>query len=219
MKRRIACLLLLLGLPAVGCARMPSTPGPTGAPTRQLIVHFTLAAPVNPSYYYFVAIDTNGNTNDGPVPIVANPSAPIPATGVPLIISDSTVPPEFYLQYHQGAFFQYKSLAFIGPPYQGALSQDGRTIGVILDLDQITQTVQTIELNIITADRLLPPQSQFIELNYDGLGANGNNYLILPIDVSGLYDNAGAIAPEGEGDTPIPELDITDWSVEVRLTG
>ena len=219
MKRLCACLCLVLSLMVVGCARMPSTPGGTGAPTRQLIVHFTLAAPVDPALYYFVAIDTNGNPNDGPVPIVANPSAPIPATGVPLILSDSTLPPPFYLQYHQGAFFEYKELRFIGPPYYGAVSQDGRTVGVIMDLSQITTTATQIELNIITADRLLPPESQFIELNYDGLGRNGNAYVIIPVDVSGVYDNAGAIAPEGEGDTSLPALDITDWSVEVRLTG
>jgi hypothetical protein len=219
MKRLCVCVCASVGLILAGCARMPSTPGNPGAPTQQLIVHFTLAAPVDPAFYYFIAIDTNGNPNDGPVPIVANPSAPIPATGVPLIISNSTLPPPFYLQYHQGAFFEYKNLQFIGPPYYGALSQDGRTIGVIMDLTQITTTVTEIELNIITADRLLPPESQFIELNYDGLGRNGNAYVIIPINVNGMYDNAGAISPEGEGDTSIPALDIIDWSVEVRLTG
>jgi hypothetical protein len=219
MKRSIASAGLLLLLLVEGCARMPSTQTNPGAPTRQLIVHFTLAAPVDPSLYYFIAIDTDGNTNTGPVPIVANPSAPIPPTGVPLIISDSTLPPQFYLQYHQGAFFQYKELRFIGPPYYGAISQDGRTIGVIIDLDQVTTTLSNIELNIITADRLLPPESQFIELNYDGLGPRGNSYVIIPIDVSGVYDNAGSITPETAGDTSIAALDITDWSVEVRLTG
>ena len=46
----------------------------------------------------------------------------------------------------------------------------------------------------------------------------GNSYLILPIDVSGLYYNAQAINREGPGDTGIGALDIIDWSVEVRLT-
>jgi hypothetical protein len=128
------------------------------------------------------------------------------------------VPPQFYLQYHQGAFLQYKDLRFIGPPYYGALSQDERTIGVIMDLDQISATAQHIEVNIITADRLLPPDSQFIELNYDGLGPSGNSYVIIPVDVSGVYDNAGATTPEGEGDSPMAALDIVDWSIEVRLT-
>jgi len=221
MRRHTACVgffVCLLAL-ASGCARMPSTVTGTGAPTRQLIVHFTLAAPVDPALYYFIAIVNDGNPNHGPVPIVANPSAPIPATGVPLLISDSTAPPQFYLQYHQGAFFQYLDMRFIGPPYYGAVSQDGRTIGAIMDLDQISTTVQQIELNIITADRLLPPESQFIELNYDGLGPSGNSYVIIPINVSGVYDNAGAIVPEAGGDTSIPALDIIDWSVEVRLTG
>lgn len=201
-----------------GCARMPSEPPVRPVPTRQLIVHFTLASPVNPAYYYFIAIDTNGNPNDGPVPIVANPSAPIPATGVPLIISDSTVPPPFYLQYHQAGFFQFKNLAYIGPPFQAGISQDDRTIAVSMDLDQITTSAEQIELNIITSDRLLPPEGQFIELNYDGLGPAGNSYLILPLTVGGTYTNADATIPETEGDTTIGALDITDWTVEVRLT-
>ncbi|UCH33695.1 MAG: hypothetical protein JSV65_14145 [Armatimonadota bacterium] len=212
-------VLLFVCILACGCARTPSEFTDPGAPKRQLIAQFTLAAPADPAFYYFVAIDTNGVSTDGPVPIVANPSAPIPATGVPLLISDSTAPPPFYLQHHQGAFFQYKELYFIGPPYQAGVSQDGLTVAVIMDLDQITTTVQQIEVNVITADRLLPPESQFIELNYDGLGPSGNSYIIIPVDVSGLYDNAGALIPEREGDTSFPALDITDWSVEVRLTG
>jgi hypothetical protein len=219
MKRRLRCAGLLLALLAVGCARMPSTISPIGAPTRQLIVHLTLSAPVDARYYYFIAIDNSGSTNEGPVPIVANPSAPIPATGVPLIISNSTLPPQFYLQYHQPSFFEYRNLQFIGPPYYGALSQDGRTIGVIMDLDQITTTASTITLNIITSDRLIPPESQFIQLVYDGLGPSGNSYLIIPIDVNGAYSNADAAVPEREGDTSVAAIDIADWSVEVRLTG
>jgi len=218
MRRLLAFACLSLCVLAAGCARMPSGGTPIPVPTRQLIVRFTLAAPVNPAYYYFIAIDTNGNPNNGPVPIVANPSAPIPATGVPLIISDTDLPPGFYVQYHQGAFFQYRELQFIGPPYQAGVSQDGLTIAVVMDLDQITTTAQQIELNIITSDRLLPPHSQFIELNYDALGPTGNSYLIIPIDVGGVYTNSDAIAPEGEGDTGIPALDLTDWTVEVRLT-
>jgi len=220
MKRQLAafCLLLCLLAAAAGCARMPSNGGGPNAPTRQLIIHFTLAAPVDPSLYYFIAIDTNGNPNDGPVPIVANPSAPIPATGVPLIISNSDQPPPFYLQYSRSAFAQYQYPNYIGPPYYGGLSQDGRTVAVILDLDQISTTVSQIEVNIITADRLLPPDSSFLGLNYDGLGPSGNSYVIIPVNVSGTYDNAGAISPELEGDTTVAALDITDWSIEVRLT-
>jgi len=218
MRRFSACLCLLLCLLAVGCARMPPAGDGPDVPTRQLIVRFVLSGPVEPFYYYFIAVDANGDPNDGPVPIVANPSAPIPATGVPLIISDSDLPPEFYLQQHQGAFFQYKDLNFIGPPYQGGVSEDGRTIAVILDLDDISTTAEHVELNIITADRLLPPDSQFIELNYDGLGFSGNSYVIIPVQVSGTYDNDGAIDREGEGDTSFAALDIVDWSVEVRLT-
>lgn len=218
MRRLLAFACLSLCVPVVGCARMPSPGTSIPVPTRQLIVRFTLAAPVNPAYYYFIAIDTNGDPNNGPVPIVANPSAPIPATGVPLIISDTDLPPGFYVQYHQGAFFQYKELQFIGPPYQGGVSQDELSMAVTMDLDQVTTTARNVELNIITSDRLLPPQSQFIDLNYDALGPTGNSYLILPIDVSGVYTNNDAIGPEGEGDTGIPALDITDWTVEVRLT-
>ncbi|HUT73849.1 MAG TPA: hypothetical protein VM221_03305 [Armatimonadota bacterium] len=218
MRRLLAFVCLLPCVLGVGCARMPSTVSGAPVPSRQLIVRFTLASPVNPAYHYFIAIDTNGNPNDGPVPIVANPSAPIPATGVPLIISDAAVPPAFYVQYHQGAFFQYRDLAFTGPPYQAGITQDELTIAVIIDLDQVTTTAAHLELNIITADRLLPPDAQFIELNYDGLGPTANSYLILPLEVSGVYTNADAVVPEGAGDASLPALDITDWSVEVRLT-
>lgn len=216
--RACLCPFVVLCLLGAGCARMPSDGDGPDVPTRQLIVQFVLSGPADPLYYYFIAVDANGDPDDGPVPIVANPSAPVPATGVPLIISDSDLPPEFYVQHHQEAFFQYRNLDYIGPPYQGGVSEDGRTIAVILDLDDISASAEHIELNIITADRLLPPESQFIELNYDGLGPSGNSYVIIPVEVSGVYDNDGAIIPEGEGDAAFAALDIVDWSVEVRLT-
>ena len=212
-------LLGAAGLPAglmAGCARMPSQPSAT-FPTHRLTVNMVLGAPVNPAYHYFVAIDDDTDTLRGPVPLIATPSTPIPPLGVPIIIFDTDRPPRYYCWLTANAFSQYRNSVFIGPPYQGRVSDDGKTITYVLNLDQVTSQDRA-QLNLITADRLIPPNDPLAPIVYDGLGPSGNSFLSgLPLNVNGIYSNATATVPEHAGDCPIAALDIVDWSVEVSI--
>jgi hypothetical protein len=212
-------VLLLIGVASLslaGCARMPAQVNPN-LPRHRLTVNMVLAAAVNPAYHYFVAIEDDTNPLRGPVPLIATPSTPIPPLGVPIIVSDTDRPPRYYCWLTANAFSQYLNSVFIGPPYRGQLSDDGKTITTVLNLDQVTAQ-DRVQLNLITADRLIPPDDPLAPIVYDGLGPSGNSYLsALPLNVNGIYSNATATVPERAGDCPISSLDIVDWSVEVSI--
>jgi len=200
-----------------GCARSPAG-GFSPGPRRQLIVTMVLAERLRSAYHYFIAIDTDGDPGDGPVPLIATPSTPIPPTGFPIIISDSDVPPQFIVWLSTGIFRQYRNQILIGPPFLAQVSADGKTITVTIDLDQVSTTAETLDVNLVTADSLIPSDDPLLPINYDGLGPSGNSYLAgIPVTQSGRFDNDSSAVPEGAGDAAEPELDIIDWTIEVKI--
>jgi hypothetical protein len=183
-----------------------------------LIVTMVLAARYSRAYNYFIAIDTNGNPADGPVPLIVTPSTPIPLTGFPIVISDSDVPPSFIIWFNNGVFRQYRNQIFAGPPFLAQVSPDGTTITVTIDLDQVSETAATLDINLITTDSLIPPDDPLLPINYDGLGPTGNSYLSgVPVGESARFSNDSSAVPEAEGDAAEPELDIVDWTMEVKI--
>jgi len=214
-RARIPLLICLALAGLAGCARMPAQPS-QNFPTRQLIATITLAAPINPTYNYFIAIDDTSSSR-GPVPLIATPSTPIPPFGVPIIVSDTDLPPRYYCWLTSNAFSQYRNSVFTGPPYRGQISDDRKTITYSLNLDQVTDQ-NSIQLNFITADRVIPPSDPLTPIVYDGLGPTGNNFLSeVSLLVNASYSNATSAFPEQAGDCPIAALDIVDWSVLVSL--
>ncbi len=217
---KFARLAVFAGLAAAilpGCARSPAG-GFSPGPRRQLVVTVVLAERVRAAYNYFIAIDTNGDLADGPVPLIATPSTPIPPTGFPIVISDSDVPPSFIVWLNLGIFRQYRNQILIGPPFMGQVSADGKTITVTLDLDQVSTTATSLDMNLITTDSLIPPEDPLRPINYDGLGPSGNSYLAgIPVGQSARFTNDSSAVPETEGDAPAPELDIVDWTIEVKI--
>jgi len=215
VKRLLA--VVLGALVCAGCARSPGLGSPPG-PRRQMIVTIALDAAINPAYNYFIAIDTNGNPADGPVPLIMTPSIPMPLTRFPVIISDSDIPPAFVVWLSNGVFRQYRNQVFIGPPFTAQIAADRRSFTVTLDLDQVSTTASALDINFITADRLIPPDDPLAPIETDGLGPTGNSYLAgLSILQSARYSNATSLVPESAGDVPDPSLDIVDWTLEVRL--
>jgi len=214
VKRVLA--VVLGGVLLAGCARSPGLTPP--GPRRQMIVTVALDAAINSAYNYFIAIDTNGNPDDGPVPLIMTPSIPMPVTRFPLIISDSDVPPAFVLWLSNGVFRQYRNQVFIGPPFTAQIAADRRSFSVTIDLDQVSTTASALDINFITADRLIPLDDPLAPIDTDGLGPTGNSYLAgLSILQSARYTNATSLIPEEPGDAPDPSLDIVDWTLEVRL--
>ena len=69
-------ILLLAGLSILllvcGCARSPSSAPPVTA-EKELLFDITVAGNYNNNYYYFIALDADGDPLTGPLPVVAGP--------------------------------------------------------------------------------------------------------------------------------------------------
>ena len=209
-----------------GCARSPTTLPPA---VRQLTLEITVAEPANPNYYYFFAIDADGDENDGPVPIVGG--GPF-WTGTWFngwgMISDTDPPeePSDYVLYHANLFQQAHNGAFVGIPYRTLVSDSGRRLSVTVDLERVLGpvpwTVDRLDITFITVDQLTPPLTPLRE-NYDALGEwPGVGFWWVSgfwAGVSQSTDNSQATTPEPADDVPgdIPALDIVDWSLTVNL--
>lgn len=79
---------------------------------------------------------------------------------------------------------------------------------------------ETINFNIISTNELLLDPNFPGPHYYDGLGFTGNDYITISVQEDRVYRNSDAIAPEQAGDTTtggIGEIDLVDWTVEVRF--
>jgi hypothetical protein len=230
--RALGCAVLAVAGASLlgGCARSPSTLPP---PVRQLTLEMVLAEPARPEYYYFFAIDADGDETDGPVPIVG---------GGPFwtgswfngwgLISNTDPPqaPSDYVLYHAGIFQQIHQGAFIGVPFETHVADGGRRLSATIDLDVVAPldplsqepVPPALDISFITVDDIVPPQVGLRE-NYDALGEwPGVGFWWVGgfrIDVSQSTNNDSATTPEQADDVPggIGALDITDWSVTVNL--
>lgn len=231
-RRRTCGALLLAGLAmllAAGCARFPEGADQTQV-RRRLTVTFDVAGRINPNYYYFIAIDTTGDPGAGPVPVVSAPFGNGWGTG------EIT----HYVRYHLGSFevFRFREGSNLllpdplGTPFQFNRPEDapGNRIQVVLDLDTLRATTDApldrINLNIITTDRIDIEPTFLATKMYDALGATGNHFVNFSVNVNQTLSNATALFgdPEEAGDLPpqpapgveVNDLDLVNWSVEVR---
>lgn len=210
---------LAVGLLATGCARYP--PEAIVQQFNLLIMDFSVAGKINPDYYYYWAIDTAGRSDSGPLPVIQGPFF---GNGW------GTGSITHYVEFHHNQFrvFRFRSepekneVQELGPPYNSALRGDG--LRVELDLETLRGNDGTlprsVNLNFITVNLLvlagdIPPADRA----YDGLGPTGNNYLrSVSLQEERVISNAqGGFSYEMANDTLVPDIDLIDWRVEVRL--
>ena len=201
-----------------GCARTPA--GVSAQVKRQLLVQMTVRGTINQNDHYFFAIDATGSTAQGPVPVIAPPWGNGWGAGsITHYVQVDVLQPSFYGFYQ----FQTGSLlasTYLGTPLAFDPIQNTNTIRFTLDLDQIKDSSgalpNQINVNFINTDRIpLDPNDRSSKL-VDALGFQGSNYITLNVQSSHLYRNADSVEPESAGDVADPDLDITDWQVEVR---
>ena len=209
-------LLLLAGLALQGCAKFPENAQQIGV-RRQMAVDFQVAGRINPAYYYFIAIDTQGG-GPGPEPVVISGGN---GWGTGSITH--------FVQYHL-VFDAYRMREDtnlihrdpIAPPLDAYAA--GNTIHVLLILDDLGLNLGAMDLNLITTDRLnIEPSFEGTNL-YDALGTGGRGITDLRVDYSHTVTDS-PLNPEPTGDKPpqytgpvnFADLDITDWTVNVRV--
>ena len=222
--RAVKFIILAAALMATGCASSP--PGSvTGG--RRLVVQVQVAGEIKSDCYYYFAIDTNGDPNDGPEAVVGPPNG----WGAGTITH--------YVQFHDGLFSLWKVLGpaprlndqNIGQPHNFALPEPN-TLWFVIDLDQLelpappSGASQTIEVNFITTDDgSTPSPGQPLPRRWDALGdGSSNTFLSLPLTPGRTVSNTseGGLEPEGDvrneqmSTVDKPDLDIIDWSIEVQ---
>lgn len=186
----------------------------------RLILSMVLDAPVNDSFYYFMALDDNGNSADGPLPL-RRPGANGWGTG-----SFST-----FVQYH---FRQYQVFSHVvnpdnsitetpvDQPFGFTLPSGTNQLSVTLNLDNyFASSVERLDINFITTNEIIRDPNINVDKIFDGLGPTGNTYLTVPININAVYDNLTYPFPSGReqaGDAPptYEALDIVDWRIEVQ---
>jgi hypothetical protein len=221
---------LFLTLVLSGCARWPIISDGDTSPLRSLTVSLTVAGTINPNYYYFVAIDTDGNTSTGPVP---------DATGLangwgilaPTSPGQPVQAPAYYVEYHNGTFIEVVNGQPLGQPYQ--YSVNGNTMTMTLDLAHLgTPIPPSVQFNLITQENLTTASpGQILVKSYDGIGFDGNDYLAdLRLDVAQTltanqpgtpqelrYGSTYSDGTSVEATTANAGIDLTGWQIQVSM--
>ncbi len=220
--------LLTIGLATTTCAKFPANGAANG--TKRVIFTMTLAQPINPNYVYMIAMhaSTDANpTTQGPIPVISQPwGNGFVAGTVDLFVRwDPLTSPNYLIyRFKDANLTQYFQ---VGTPINSTPVNSGdNRIQFELDINQIASstavapTLQSLQVNFLTMDRV-PQGSDSGGKTYDALGntqlpSQINDFVVIPLNRSAVYNNSTFANLEPSGDTPIPALDITDWSVEVR---
>jgi len=182
-----------------------------------------VAGRINPSYYYFVAFNTGPDILRGPVPVIAPPWGNGWGTG--------TI--TFFVRYAQGGYRIFRivpgtdNLGIVdtgSPPIRfDPPGAGGNTLRFTVDLAQIAapeipaDQIQSLTVNFITTDQV-PEDPNFLGPKYyDALGETGSDFLTISTAANRLYSNS-EFQRESAGDvlSGDADLDIVDWSIEVR---
>lgn len=232
MRYGISIIVGMLLCVLTGCARLPETPGGGVAPTRTIRSTITVLGEINPNYYYFLAIDTDGNSADGPVPIVTgSESGNGWGTISNLGPNDTVIGPPFYVMYHDGTFAMFRQIPganqyqFLGQPFFGEVSTDRKTMTVEVDQSALVPTgtalPDTIQLNWITDEMIVtPPQLIGAPKQYDAIGPQGNQYLFdIQLGVNQTIQAGVGTAPEElqRDSTSLDDIDMTEYTVQIRV--
>ena len=216
--------LIVLSALVCGCAKYP---GGTLVTRRLLDLRMTLRGVPDPNAYYLFVIDTNGRGGDGPQVIA-------PLTSF-LGNGRATGSYTHYVEYHQGRFELFKDQPEeegVTPPPREALgdpfafddSSSSGSLSCTLDLTQLRQNTTDpsptqLEVTFITVNEtVLPGETPPVPRQSDGLGLDGNTFLVLRMENGLVVTNTG-IEGTGEvfgGQQLDAAYDIADFSAAVR---
>lgn len=191
----------------------------------------TVDREINPNYVYVVALRPSTEadpTDTGPIPVINQPwgNGMIAGNATVFIRWDPLTSPNYIIYRFQDVnlinYFQ------AGVPINfDPVEPDGKVLRFEVDINQIAATpaeallLQSVQVNFLTMDRV-PQGSDPGGKVLDALGdtrlpSEIDEFVEIPLDVSGVYDNVRFANLEPSGDTPDPDLDIVDWSIEVRV--
>jgi len=219
---------IVLVLTAVGCARFPTGTEASGAaPPVTLYSKITVAGQIDPSAFYYLAVNTDQTNTNGPIPIVTGPQngngwGTLSGLGP----NDPVVQPPFFVQYNGGSFQEYRNGVPIGAPFRYGISDDPPQLWVEVDVRDIKgpgQEVPTyIQLNWITRTQLVTSPQNIGYINaYSALGPAGNDFLTeIPLNSTWTHYSGDASGYPQTFHVPSPanpNILLIAWRVEVRV--
>ncbi len=238
MKRLAA--LMAAGL-LCGCAKFPNTGG--GAGSTRIIVTMNVAGKIRTGteatsgglpYIYMVGINPSTEENPttlGPIPVIAPPwgNGFVAGQCQYFMWWNPQASPKYGLYKFQDALLN-QFLLVGAPVISENIVEGANRIKFEFDLSQLipdpieASQVKWLQINFFTMDRI--PQvgtEKFWDANGDarsGLAQDINQPIQISLRTSATYDNSRAFIKEPANDVTganDPDLDIVDWSVEVRL--
>lgn len=234
-------LVLVLFLAICGCAKFPSTGGGNGS--TRIIVTMWVAGKIRTGtestsgglpYVYMVGINPNTEENptiQGPIPVIAPPwgNGFIAGHCQYFMWWNPQASPKYGLYKFQDSLLN--QFLLIGTPVISENIVEGvNKIRFEFDLTQLipdpieAATIKSLQMNFFTMDRI--PQvgtEKFWDANGDarsGLAQDINLPILVSLRTSATYNNNRAFIKEPANDVTganDPDLDIIDWSIEVRL--
>ncbi len=217
--------LWLIGILAflVGCAKFPEQP-PVPISRDRMVVTLTYAAAVRPDFFYYIAIDSDGDPRTGPLPALTRPWGN--GWGVPY---DATLGSriDLYIEVFRQSAQVFRIQIFqppfttqpLGPPLDISFPQPNQ-IRVTLDLRQLfpppDPLPERVELNFISVSELKTiPYDNTPRTGFDALGPTGNDFISIPLTSTQTFRNGQGWVAETSGDAQIDALDLTDWEVRI----
>jgi hypothetical protein len=220
-------LFPIVGLSLFGCAKFPTG---TVTDATRVIFRMQVRGEIRTDYVYIIAIRRSTDLNptgDGPIPVIQFP------TNNGFVAGNANYFVRWAPETRQYTLFRFtdSTLNFntpVGVPINTIdVTPGSKTLGFELSLEQLVDTpntsnqLQSLQVNFLTMNRILDGSSGSSRI-IDALGDTRqilelNQPVRIPLATSNLYDNArfGNLEPL-DADCPDPDLDIADWSIEVR---
>ena len=224
---KLPLILLALVFTILGCAKFPANFQPDAT---RVVFRMTVRGQIRNDYVYVFPIRTSVDPNptgDGPIPVLQFPSANGFVAGTVQYFVLWTPDTQQYTLYK----FTDSTLTFynaVGTPLNPVdVTPGSRTLGFELSLDQLvdtpgtSNTLQVLQVNFLTMNKRLDQSngsSRIIDcLGNTNLLTDFNEPVKIPLATTGTYDNARFNFLEPlDPDCPDPDLDISDWSVQVN---
>ena len=230
---RLVVLLALVAL-CLGCAKFPKAPSSDF--TKRLVFTMTVDSQLRTGleeggsglpYVYIIALRLSTDASpidDGPLPVVVpGGNGFVAGNATHYILWNPLASPSYQIWQFQDAtlneFFQ------TGVPISFLpIEQGDKTLQFEIDLGQLVPPADV--------DTYLSVQVNFLTMNNTNISGGGrlwdslgdgristeiNRFFLFQLNSANTYSNATDGDIEPQGDVVDPDLDIVDWSIEVRL--
>lgn len=221
-----AGLVVLMAAGLAGCAKFPETG--TGATATRVVFTLQFDREINRNYVYVVAINpstADSPTVQGPIPVIAPPwgNGFVAGNATHFVGFNFLIPGQFNIYRFRDAVLN--NYEFVGVPVttEDVLPGSNRlrfeiNVAQIAQSQAEAESFRSLQVNLLSMDRV--PQSGTGKV-WDALGdgrlpSQINSPVVISLRASRIYTNASFFDLEPRSDAADPDLDLVDFTIEVR---